>query len=253
MAKKLKSVQKNKLTIDAKGLHYRLLNNFIKEAADKGYTSLLIKNVNGQRYIGTGIGKKIKINVKGTAGADLGAFMDGPEIIVHGNAQDAVGNTMNKGSITVHGHASDVCGIAARNGEIYIKSNVSYRAGIHMKEYKDTKPILVIGGTAYDFLGEYMAGGLLFLLNLDNKPVNANYIGTGMHGGIIYIRGKVKDYQLGKEVSVVKLDDADIKNINRYVTKFSSRFQMNAEKILKSDFIKLIPLSHRPYGKLYTY
>lgn len=241
------------LTIDAKGIYYKQLNTMIKEAAEKGYTNITLNNVLGQRYIGTGIGKRIKLNVKGTAGADLGAFMDGPEITIYGNAQDAVANTMNSGSITVHGHASDVCGIAARNGEIYIKTNVAYRAGIHMKEYENTRPVLVIGGTAYDFLGEYMAGGLLILLNLENKHIDAKYIGTGMHGGVIYIRGKVEDYQLGKEVSVLDIDENDHKTLSRYINNYCRHFDKDADKILKSNFIKLLPLSHRPYGKLYTY
>ena len=240
-------------TIDAKGLHYRQLNNLIKEAVDKDASSLNLINVNGQRYIGTGIGKKVKIKVKGTAGADLGAFMDGPEITVYGNAQDAVGNTMNSGVIVVHGHATDVCCISARNGEVYIKTNVGYRAGIHMKEYQNTKPVLVIGGNAYDFLGEYMAGGMLVLLNLENKHIDAGYIGTGMHGGAIFIRGKVEEHQLGKEVSIVEPGEEDYKFLKRYITNFSRRFDKNADKILKSNFIKLLPLSHRPYGKLYTY
>ena len=29
-----------------------------------------------------------------------------------------------------------------------------------------------------------------------------NYIGTGMHGGVIYIRGEMDPFQLGKEVSI---------------------------------------------------
>ncbi len=241
------------ITIDAKNVFYKALNKSIKQAVDKGYKNITINNMNGQRYLGTGIDKEVKIKAYGTAGADLGAFMSGPDIVIHGNAQDAVGNTINKGSISVFGHASDVCGIAARNGEIYIKTNACYRAGIHMKEYKNTRPVLVIGGIAYDFLGEYMAGGILMLLNKDNKKITSQYIGTGMHGGVIYIRGKVDTFQLGKEVSPVKLTEKDNKQIKRYVKRYCARFAENPDKILRSKFTKLVPVSHRPYGKLYTY
>ena len=242
-----------KLTINAKGIHFKELNSKIKEAAKKGVTSFTLNNVNGQRYIGTGIGKEVKITVNGTAGSDLGAFMSGPDITVKGNAQDAVGNTMNAGKITVYGHAGDVCCIAARNGEVYIQTDVAYRAGIHMKEYLDTKPILVIGGRAYDFLGEYMAGGVLMMLNLKNKKIDSKYIGTGMHGGKIFIRGKIEDHQLGREVSSVELTDADFKTLKKYVARYCRRFDEDPDKILRSQFTKLVPLSHRPYGKLYTY
>ena len=52
----------------------------------------------------------IPIEIYGTPGNDLGAFMSGPTVIVHGNAQDGCGNTMNEGQIIIHGHAGDVTG-----------------------------------------------------------------------------------------------------------------------------------------------
>jgi glutamate synthase domain-containing protein 3 len=109
----------------------------------------------------------VDIEIFGTPGNDLGAFMNGPRIIVHGNAQDGCGNTMNEGEIIIHGHAGDIIGLSARGGKIFVREDVGYRAGIHMKEYQGKKPVLVIGGTAQDFLGEYMAGGVLILLGLD--------------------------------------------------------------------------------------
>jgi glutamate synthase domain-containing protein 3 len=66
--------------------------------------------------------------------------------------------------IIVHGYAGDIVGLSARGGRIFIREDINYRAGIHMKEYQDKKPEIVIGGTAHDFVGEYMAGGILVLL-----------------------------------------------------------------------------------------
>lgn len=242
-------------TINANGLHFKELNQLIKQAVKKGERSIKISGVNGQRYIGTGLKGKIKIALQGTAGADLGVFMDGPDIVVKGNAQDAVGNTMNAGSITVHGHAGDVCGIAARAGHIFIRDDVGYRAGIHMKEYQNLKPVLIIGGHAYDFLGEYMAGGILAVLNLNSKNgfLPSSYIGTGMHGGVIYIRGKVLKEQLGREVSPLKLDQDDKDILFPYLKEFANTFKLDFDKIVKEEFVKLLPLSHRPYGRLYAY
>jgi glutamate synthase domain-containing protein 3 len=45
---------------------------------------------------------KIQIDVYGTPGNDLGAFMSGPKMVIYGNAQDASGNTMNDGEIISH-------------------------------------------------------------------------------------------------------------------------------------------------------
>jgi glutamate synthase domain-containing protein 3 len=242
--------------IDAYGLTHRELNARLREAILNGTQKIELKNVYGQRYIGTDLNKPVEIEIFGVPGNDLGAFMDGPKIIVRGNAQDGCGNTMNNGEIIIHGHAGDIIGLSARGGKIFVRDDVGYRAGIHMKEYEDKKPVLVIGGTAQDFFGEYMAGGVVILLGLNLKqgePHKARFIGTGMHGGVIYLRGSVDSYQLGKEVGVAELDKKDLEALRKYVGEFASHFGYGAEEILKPKFCKLFPRWLRPYGRLYAY
>lgn len=245
---------REKVEIDATSLHYHTLNEIVKRKVAAGVKNIVLKNVNGQRYIATGISKPVKIEIFGTPGSDLAAFTSGPKVIVHGNAQDAVGNTMNEGEIIVHGNAGDVVGYAMRGGKIFIQGNVGYRVGIHMKSYKDKIPVIVIGGMAQDFLGEYMAGGILIMLALEAacKNLPAHYIGTGMHGGVMYLRGCVDSHQLGKEVSQVPFEKKDKEILEKYVKEFASHFNKNAAEILKGEFIKLIPVSKRPYGRLYA-
>lgn len=125
-----------------------------------------------------------------------------------------------------------------------------------MKGYLDKQPVLVIGGTAQDFLGEYMAGGVLILLGLNLKegePHRAKFIGTGMHGGVIYLRGTVEGFQLGKEVGVAELKEADHQILQELVGQFAAHFGYDAREILKREFVKLCPLWLRPYGTLYAY
>jgi glutamate synthase domain-containing protein 3 len=247
---------KTGMEIDAKKLSTRDLNAKIREAVAGGAGKITLRNVCGQRYIGTDLAKKVEIDIYGTPGNDLGAFLNGPKITVRGNAQDGVGNTMDSGEIVVNGHAGDIVGLSARGGQIFIREYVGYRAGIHMKEFGGKKPSIVIGGTAQDFLGEYMAGGTIVVLGLDiaeGDLHDANYIGTGMHGGSIFIRGSVNDYQLGKEVGIGELTDEDNFELTRLVRQFCSHFNCHAESILKHDFIKLYPLYLRPYGRLYAY
>ncbi len=241
--------------IDARGIVYRELNTRLRELVSDGARKIELKNVYGQRYIGTDLNKPVEIEIFGTPGNDLGAFMDGPRIIVRGNAQDGCGNTMNNGEIIVHGHAGDIIGLSARGGKIFIREDVGYRAGIHMKEYEGKKPVLVIGGTAQDFLGEYMAGGIMIILGLNLKEGEthrANFIGTGMHGGVIYLKGSVDDFQLGKEVGVAELEENDRQALQRFVGEFAAHFGYDAKEILKHRFIKLFPLWLRPYGRLYA-
>jgi hypothetical protein len=85
-----------------------------------------------------------------------------------------------------------------QGGKIFVRGAVGNRAAIQMREYAKERPFLMVGETADDYLGEYMAGGVAVVLNLadSNKPAR-NYIGTGMVGGRIYIRGSVKEEQVG--------------------------------------------------------
>jgi glutamate synthase domain-containing protein 3 len=242
--------------IDASGIYYRDLNDVLREAIGNGTRRIELRNVYGQRYIGTDLNVPVEIEIFGTPGNDLGAFMNGPRITVRGNAQDGCGNTMNEGEIIIHGHAGDIIGLAARGGKIFVREDVGYRAGIHMKEYEGRKPSLVIGGTAQDFAGEYMAGGVMVLLGLtlaEGEPHRARFIGTGMHGGVIYLRGSVEEHQLGKEVGVAELEASDREALKSLVGEFASHFDYNADEIMQKDFVKLFPRWLRPYGRLYAY
>jgi glutamate synthase domain-containing protein 3 len=244
------------MKIDASGVFYRELNARLRDAVSNGTQRIELRNVYGQRYIGTDLDRPVEIEIFGTPGNDLGAFMDGPRITVHGNAQDGCGNTMNNGEIIVQGHAGDIIGLSARGGKIFVREDVGYRAGIHMKEYGEKKPVLVIGGTAQDFLGEYMAGGILILLGLNlgkEGRHKANFIGTGMHGGVIYMRGSIESYQLGKEVGVAELEEKDYQILRGFIGEFATHFGYDVEEILKHRFAKLCPLWLRPYGRLYAY
>ena len=244
------------IEIDAMGLTYKDLNLIIKQNAWAGRTKFKVHNVFGQRYIGTGVDREVDIDLYGTPGNDLGAFLDGPTIRVFGNAQDGVGNTMNDGLVVIHGHAGDIMGYGMRGGKVFIKEDVGYRVGIHMKEYKQTVPLLVIGGTAQDFLGEYMAGGDLVVLGLtlgQGMPHKANFIGTGMHGGRIFIRGEVADHQLGAGVQKAEMGPEDRKFLEGVVAEYCDYFGGDKDEVLRSAFIKLLPASKRPYEKIYAH
>jgi len=246
-------IEYNGAKIDATEIYSRDLNRLLRSLEGNGIEKIEIRNVYGQRYIGTDLDHHLSIDIYGTPGNDLGAFMNGPKIFVHGNVQDACGNTMDHGSIVVHGRAGDLVGHSMRGGKIFIRDDAGYRVGIHMKEYLGKRPSIVIGGTAQDFLGEYMAGGVLAVLglNMKEKVHNARFVGPGMHGGVMYIRGEVS--HLGAEVAIVDLTEDDHKVLGSLVDEFCSYYELDAERILESKFNKLIPVSSRPYGNLYAY
>ncbi|SDN95606.1 GltB/FmdC/FwdC-like GXGXG domain-containing protein [Desulfonauticus submarinus] len=244
------------IIIDAKGIYYKDLNQKIRELIRQGYQDFELVNVSGQRYLATGLDGKYNFLIKGVAGQDTAAFMRGPYLRIEGNAQDGLGNTMDDGRVVVTGMAGDVLGYAMRGGEIYIKGDVGYRVGIHMKAYKEKLPVIVIGGKAGDFLGEYMAGGVLIVLGVfsqhPNAPITGRSLGTGIHGGVIYIRGEVPKYQLASNLLVEEVDEKDMELIKIQVKNFAEELDADADLLLKEKFIRIRPKSHRPYGNLYV-
>lgn len=246
------------MEINAKGVYYKDLNKLIRSAVAAGEKDFVLKNVNGQRYIADGIGEEIRMNIYGTPGQDLAAFMKGPEITVHGNAQDGVGNTMDDGRVNIEGMAGDIVGYGMRGGQIYILGDVGYRVGIHMKAYGGKVPLIIVGGKAGDFLGEYMAGGMIILLDMfgktgNGRPAAGNFVGTGMHGGAIYVRGAVEQHRLGAGLKPDPATDEEMETIKPYLKEFCRAFNLNLQEILKEKFQRIAPYTHRPYGNLYAY
>lgn len=240
--------------VDAEGLCYKDLNSLLRAACCCGAKKVVLQGVCGQRYIGTGLNSDVEIDVYGTPGNDLGAFMNGPRITVHGNAQDACGNTINDGLIVVHGCAGDLTGHSMRGGKIFIRDGVGYRVGIHMKEYQNKKPVLVVGGVAQDFFGEYMAGGIALVLGLNVESCDkcrARFVGTGMHGGVIYTRGEI--FRTSKELKISAAGKRDLRIIANLVREYCDYFGFDYDAIMDEQFYRITPLSKRPYEKLYSH
>lgn len=258
MTLRIVPVKRGVAEFNARNLLSFELNGRVKEAATQGATKIVLNNIFGQRYIGTRLFHQdpLEIEVNGTPGNDLGAFLDGHRIVVNGNAQDGLGNTMNNGEIVVHGRAGDILGMSMRGGEIFVRDSVGYRVGIHMKEYGEKQPVIIIGGTSQDFLGEYMAGGTIILLGQhrgSNITHKMRFIGTGMHGGTIYISGNIKNCHLSEQVTVLNLDKKDHNIIDKYVRKYESYFRVSKNNAMDLDFKKIIPVAKRPYGHLYSH
>jgi glutamate synthase domain-containing protein 3 len=244
-------------TIDAHGVYYRQLNEAIRGAFAEGVKTVKLRNINGQRYIGNGItGKDLRIEIQGVPGGDMAMFMNGPTIVTDGNAQDGVANTMNAGTVYIGGDAGDVLGYGMRGGRVFVKGDVGYRVGIHMKAFENLIPVICCGGNARAFFGEYMAGGVLVLLGRNgqfaDQPLVGPFCGSGMHGGTIFLRGTVDAHDIGKECGVFTAEEEDMKVLRPIVEEWCAAFGDDVEDVLSQPFTKLVPVSHRPYGKLYA-
>lgn len=250
------STRCNGMEIDAAGYYYRELNEKIRLALSKGHRHIVLRNVNGQRYLGAGLrGEDVTLEIYGVPGNDLAAFMDGPTVHVMNNAQDGCANTMNAGRVFIHGNAGDVVGYGMRGGSVYVRGHVGYRVGIHMKAYKEQTPVIVAGGTAADFFGEYLAGGTLILLGLirDGRPLVGDYCATGIHGGQIFLRGDYDPYHVSTEhIAASPATEDDMGAIRDHLDVFAEAFGFSIQEILAEPFVVLRPKSHRPFGDLYV-
>ena len=233
---------------------YAEVNDEIKETL-LSKNKAVVNDVNGQRYIGCALDEGRTVEIHGTAGNDLACYLNGGRIILYGNGQDAVGNTMGGGEIVVHGHTGDALGYGMRDGQIYIRDNACCRAGIHMKEFKGMKPVLVIGQNAGSFLGEYMAGGTIVLLGLNLKrgeKLFGTHCASGMHGGKIFVRGSFPTENLSPNIKVAILTDEDKRELALYVKRYCKYFDKSYDEIMNKPFKKLIPVSTRPYANMYV-
>jgi glutamate synthase domain-containing protein 3 len=261
--------KKQLATIDVAPGHipmkYKLLNDQMHQLLNRGFKTIDLVNVVGQRFIGAAIGGDIHISIHGTPGNDLGIFMDGPTIEVFGNVEDQSGNTMNGGRIIVHGSARDVTGLSARGGEIFVQGDGGYRCGVHIKQYQAKRPIIVFGGRVRDFFGEYMAGGLLVVLGLhisndgnftkiDDFPAAGKSIATGIHGGKVILARAVDEIDpasLGTGAKLAELDEDDRVDLQQVLGSYCGYFNLDTDQVLALPFCKITAMSKRPFASNY--
>ncbi len=237
------------MLLDANTLPFDRLGQALNEAKE----DVIVKNCCGQRYLADGLSSG-HVQIYGTPGNALGAYLDGGEVTVFGNVQEAVGDTMNAGRIVVHGIAGDALGYAMRGGSIFVRDSAGYRAGIHMKAYADKQPLIVIGGRAGSFLGEYQAGGVILVLGrgFEGGPVVNHFCGVGMHGGAIYLRTNCPPV-VGDQLLLRQAEATDMRLIERPVADYCALFDVACESLAGVPFWVITPNTANPYKQLYTF
>lgn len=237
------------MKIDVSNLSYKELNDKIRESDSE----VTLENCMGERFIAAGCEDKT-INIFGVPGNALGAYLNGATICVNANAQDAVGDTMNDGKIVINGNVGDAAGYAMRGGKMFIKGNAGYRTGIHMKEYKEKVPLMVVGGKAGSFLGEYQAGGVIIVLGLadNDKPIVSNFPCTGMHGGMVILRGDISNVRFPKNVLVNTASQEQLNFIKDKITEYCKVFSFDINEIMDETFTVITPDSKNPYKQMYV-
>ena len=241
------------MRIDASGLDHRSINETLRE----GDGPFELVGCMGQRFIAAGMSRR-EVRIDGVPGNALGAYLNGASITVMGNAQDAVGDTMNEGRIVVHGSIGDAAGYAMRGGSILVRGDAGYRSGIHMKAYQDKSPLLVIGGRAGSFLGEYQAGGTIVVLGMtalrEGRPdrIVGNYPCTGMHGGRMFLRSTCDDITFPEQVTASPISEKERLELPALLAEFCEAFGYDMEEVLSAPFTVVRPDSSNLYQQMYV-
>jgi len=188
---------------------------FVVDVYAQGWKNILLYNLRGHRFIGSGLGPRtngLKIDCYGDVGDYAASGIDGCEITVHGAAQDQAAQILKYGKLVVHGDVGQAFMYAAKGGDVYVLGNAAGRPLINAVG----RPRVVINGTCLDYLAEsFMAGdpyngGGFVVINglkpsLDGEFVEQEYPYAGSNlfslasGGAIFIRDpdwKVSNEQL---------------------------------------------------------
>lgn len=237
------------MIINAETLSHREINDALHNLTG----NVMLNGCIGQRFIAAGM-SNLQLTIDGIPGNALGAYLNGATITVNANAQDAVGDTMNEGKIVIHGSVGDAVGYAMRGGKIFVQGDAGYRAGIHMKAYKEKIPLMVIGGNAGSFLGEYQAGGVIVVLGLHSNKnrIVGNFPCTGMHGGKLFLRGDCTHLDFPLQVTARLADARDLNEIEGYVSEYCSLFGCDPATVLSVPFTVITPDSKNPYKQMYV-
>lgn len=186
----------------------------IWNAVDEGYTDFEITAC-GQHNIGGSVwskdGKDLNFYIT-NPGQRVGSMgVKGTNIYVEGSASADTGWLNSGAKIVVNGDSGDTTGHCAASGKIYIGGKVGTRSGALMK--KDPKfdaPELWVLKSTGSFSFEFMGGGIAVVcgIDCDNLPsVLGDRACVGMVGGIVYVRGQIKD--LSDDVFILELDEND--------------------------------------------
>ena len=119
----------------------------------------------------------------------------------------------------------------------------------------------MIGGTAKDFLGEYMAGGLIIALGLkfsnglvveSEHSICGSELGTGIHRGKIVLRtDEDLEEKLGIGAKLFEITEKEKAEIEPFIKEFCDYFKIPLDIIDNKPFQVIKPISKRPFGGNY--
>lgn len=208
----------------------RIIEEQIQDAVAQGYRVLRLEAY-GQHGIGGRLwragSEPVRIQVVGQPGQRLGSMgFPNTSVEVLGPASDDVGWLNAGAEIVVHGNAGNGCANAMAQGKIFISGNIGAR-GMTMTKHNPRfdPPELWVLGSAGDYFGEFMAGGIAVICGYDAQNPD-NILGyrpfVGMVGGKVYFRGPHAGYSQS-DAKLTPIRDEDWNWLNENIQLFLNR------------------------------
>ncbi len=189
--------------------------------------------------------KTINIELEGTTGQSLGAFLSpGICIRVNGAGNDYIGKGMAGGRIIITSKygsekfslGGNTCLYGATGGKLYVAGQVGERFAV-----RNSGAIAIVEGTG-DHPCEYMTGGVVVVLG----KTGVNF-GAGMTGGVAFVLDEAHDFveNINTELVEARRIDTDDTDIERYYLKkllkdyYHETGSAKAKKILDDFRVKI--------------
>ncbi len=187
---------------DGVRIESRVLEEQIQDAVAQGHRYLEIEAF-GQHGIGGRLWKAgnetVHVKITGPAGQRVGS-MGFPNTFIEllRPASDDVGWLNAGAQIVVHGNTGNGCCNAMAQGKVYVAGNIGARGMTMTKQNpRFDPPELWVLGSAGDYFGEFMAGGIAVICGYNAQSPD-NVLGyrplVGMVGGKVFFRGTHKGY-----------------------------------------------------------
>ncbi|MCX8085025.1 MAG: FAD-dependent oxidoreductase [Calditerrivibrio sp.] len=202
----------------------------IYDAVEKCHTELEV-DACGQHDIGGPLwnkhGRPLNFYVK-NPGQRVGSMgMQGTTIIVEGSATADTGWLNAGAEIIVKGNSGDTTAHCAATGKIYVGGSVGTRSGALMKyDPKFPPPEFWVLKNTGSFSFEFMGGGIAVVCGYNCEEMES-VLGyrscVGMVGGVVYVRGNVKD--LSDDVWLMDIDDKDWEFLDTNLPIFLKKIQ----------------------------
>ena len=217
----------------------RVLEEIIHRHIKNGRRSIEIEGY-GQHGIGGRLWdagtEKTYIRIIGQSGQRTGSLGNAnTHIEVMGPASDDIGWLNAGAEIIVHGNASNGAMNGAAQGKVYIGGSIGARGMTMTKRNpRFDPPELWILGSAGDYFGEFMAGGIAVICGHKAGPQD-RILGyrplVGMVGGKVFVRGNAEGFSQ-KDAKLSSLPDEEWNWLTAHLAVFLQK--INRKDLLKS-------------------